>query len=225
MMTPEYASPNRCGANGDHGNGRVFPRHPAVRAAHGPPALPVTSRAVPEIVRVVCESEPPRPSIAVARPAQSRADATTIDGATGDRLHAHPRSAAAAASPRRRPRQHRDEGDQQGAAAALRLGGPVRRGCPAPLDGLAGARAPGHGALSHVEVRPPPSRSGCRRGRRVPGAPRRLRRHRLAGAGRACGARARRTALQRRARRWRTRSSSTCTTPSRIWPGRPRRGG
>ena len=48
------------------------------------------------------------------------------------------------APPRRRSRQHRPQGAQQGAGAPLRLGRSVLRGHPAPSRRSAGARAQGH---------------------------------------------------------------------------------
>ena len=102
----------------------------------------------------------------------------------------HRQDRAAAAPARRRSRQHRAQGAQQGAGAALRLGRPVRRGRPPAPAGSAGDGAQGHARLSRVEVRR--AATGPSRRRRVDHvrrAGRRHRRHRVAGAGRARRAR------------------------------------
>ena len=126
-------------------------------------------------------------------------------------VHAPTRSTAAAPPARRRSRQHRDEGDQQGAGTPLRLGGPAGRRRSSSPAGAAGPGAPRHARLSHLEVRPPPQARGGGRGRGVRGAGRRHCRRRVAGtAWRGPSARGPNSASTTCAG-WPTRSSSTCT--------------
>ena len=104
------------------------------------------------------------------------------------------------ATTRRRPRHHRAQGAQQGARSPIHVGRSVLRGHPPSPRRPAGHRPEGHAALSRVEVRPAQSRH--RRGGRdrVHRAHRGGRRHDLAGARRVAATRARRAAIQRRAR-------------------------
>ncbi len=82
MMTPEYASPEQVRGEQVTTATDVYSLGILLyELLTGRQPYRVTSRAVPEIVRVVCESEPLRPSLVVSRPAESRADAPTIEGA------------------------------------------------------------------------------------------------------------------------------------------------
>ena len=68
MMTPEYASPEQVRGEQVTTATDVYSLGVLLyELLTGRQPYRITSRAVPEIVRVVCESDPPRPSMAVAR--------------------------------------------------------------------------------------------------------------------------------------------------------------
>ena len=227
MMTPEYASPEQVRGEQVTTATDVYSLGILLyELLTGRQPYRVTSRAVPEIVRVVCESEPLRPSVAVTRPAESHADATR------DRRRRAATDSTRIRDPQRLRR--RLEGDLDNIVMKAISKEPQRR--YVSVDQFAEdvrRHLTGLPVLArHDTVRYRTSKfvrrhrgGGRRRGRRVRGAHRRHCGHRVAGAGRARRAHARRAALQRRARRWPTRSCSTCTTRSRISPGRRRRAG
>ena len=149
-----------------------------------------------DLERAICEETPPAPSVVI----QAREDARIATTARHE-------SGAVAARARRRPRQHRADGDAQGGRAALLLRRAVCRRHRAPSRWDAGARTGRCLELSRRQV-PQASRAGCRTGGSVRGVADRLldhhvravRAHRAGARRRAGGARtcADRSATRRR---------------------------
>jgi non-specific serine/threonine protein kinase/serine/threonine-protein kinase len=84
MMTPEYASPEQVRGEQVTTATDVYSLGVLLyELLTGRQPYRVTSRSGPEMVRVVCESEPLRPSVAVTRPAESHDDAPAMTGGAG----------------------------------------------------------------------------------------------------------------------------------------------
>ena len=117
-----------------HRHRRVLPGRAALRAPHRPEALPLRH---------------PRCRRGGSSGHDRRAAAAERGGPAGH--HGRPGTA-----PRGRPRQHRAHGPPQGAAAALRLGGPALGGREAPPRG-----PPGHRSARHAPAIVRPSSCGA----------------------------------------------------------------
>ena len=226
----------RAGArrSGDDRDRRLLARRAALRAAHRPAALshhePGADRRRARGLRggAARAPAPPsrtRPTVRTHSEPITGADARCRRARSPSRQPRAVEVAAPAPAARRRPRQHRPQGAEQGAGAPLRVGRSVLGRRAAPPRRASRSRAAGHLELSRRQVRQAPSRGGRRRCADVPRARRRHDRHGVAGArGAAARARAPRRASTTCAGS-RTRSSSTFTTRFATCPARRRRGG
>ncbi len=109
MMTPEYASPEQVRGEQVTTATDIYSLGALLyELLTGRQPYRITSRAVPEIVRVVCESEPLRSSVAVTRPAEKQTGAPVANGAAGRSTRTR--------DPGRAQRQERDRRHRPGYA-------------------------------------------------------------------------------------------------------------
>ena len=119
----------------------------------------VKEAALLEVLRVIREEEPPRPSTRLSRSTES------LPSISAQR-QTEPAQVDEAGA--RRAGLDRDEGAGEGPQPALRDGQRPGDGCPALPDGRAGAGVPAVGVVPAAEVRPAEQGAADRGGRRVP---------------------------------------------------------
>ena len=202
MMTPAYASPEQVKGEALGTTSDIYSLGVLLYellCGSAPYEFPTTSPL--QVATIVCEQDPPPPSARVA---------------ATDRRLAH--------APRWRSRQHRPDGDAEGAGAPLRIGRHAAPGCGAASRRTAGAGASRQSPVSPAEVPAPAPRRSGRRSDRDRGARRRPERRGHAGATRGARARSRRAGARRIEGRHRV--PARVVQERRAWrsPGRPAHG-